>query len=248
MLIKRSLLTVYCILLIVSITGCDYLRLLQFKAQLRSFDRHFQLVAQAGLALICLEPVLSPEDILVIMEDEPTNEIMKDHAEHWMYRFQKRYIRGQEELQNFDFTQTLVFEQGKLSYMHYSSPFFDVFPPSVLKMILQSIGRGTFEQETEQIVFHWNARELALPTRQQIQQAWGAPYSIIPTESGQQDLYVYTLRSSKMSSEAPKSVLQILLTFRSEAQELLSIRGWYKSASWKIYFDEPYHGVFHVNL
>jgi hypothetical protein len=248
MLIKRSLLTVYCTLLIASITGCDYLRLLQFKAQLRNFDRYFQLAAQAGLALICLEPVLLPEDILVIMEDEPTNEIMKNHQEHWMYRFQKRYIRGQEELQNFDFTQTLVFEQGKLSLMRYSSPFFDVFPPSILKMILQGIGRGTFEQETEQIVFHWNARELALPTRQQIQEVWGAPYSIIPTESGQQDLYVYTLRSSKKSSDATKSVLQILLTFRSEDQELLSIRGWYKSASWEIYFDEPYHGVFHVNL
>lgn len=211
-------------------------------------ERYFRIDRHAGVKLICLDPVLSPDDIALIIEDEPTDITAENHTEHWQYDFQKRYIRGQEEQQNFDFAQILEFNQEKLASIHYTSTFLSVFEPSLLRNILQAIGRGTLDEEDERVVFQWDGREALPPTQQQIEAAWGAPYSIIPIESRQYHIYIYTLRSPQIPKEEPVPVLHIWLTFRSENHKLAHLKGWYKSTSLEIDFAEDIRGFLDINL
>jgi hypothetical protein len=225
------------------------LRLLQFKNQLQQLNRYFQLKTGEGIKLNNLRPVLTPEDVLLIMEDVPTRTISEDLTEHWYYDFQKRYIRGQGEAPSFDFSQILTFEQEKLASLHYTSTFLTVFEPLLLEHILQAIGEGTFDQEEERLVFHWNLQNTLLPTQQQMEVAWGAPYSILPIESEQRHVYIFTLQIPDLPNDKPVPILSIWLIFHPDTQYLERIKGWYKSTSFELNFAESVAtGYLAINL
>ena len=86
-------------------SGCEYFRLLQFKNQFKQIERYFQLESNGnGTTLTCLHPVLTPDDALLLFEDTPTSRFSDKNSERRHYDFQKRYIRGHEEVSNFDFS------------------------------------------------------------------------------------------------------------------------------------------------
>lgn len=248
---KRPLSAVCVILclLLMGPTGCEYLRLLRFKNQLQQLHRYFRLYTEKGTTLVNLHPVIMPEDVLLIMEDAPTRTISENFTEYWYYDFQKRYIRGEEEVSNFDFSQILTFQQGKLASLHYTSAFLAVFEPLLLEHILQAIGEGSFDQQAERLVFHWNLQDISLPSRQQFEVAWGTPYSVYPLKSERRHVYIFTLHSPNIPKDKAVPILSIWLIFHPSTQHLERIEGWYKSTSFTLNFAESVvTGYLNINL
>lgn len=237
--------------LLVLLTGCKHLRLLQLKTQLRHSGKYIQINEQDGLRLTFNDPLLEKDDIVLLMQTTPTSETITGHNTQWRYVFQKRYVRGKEEHKNFDFAQTMSFEDGKLREIHFSPGFSSALSKTLMTGLLQAIGRGRLDDEQEQIVMRWNrntAQAIQLPTRQAIETAWGKPYSIEQSGSESRYLYIYTVQPESATPDEPRIVLQLWLTFREDETSLLSLTGWYKSSWMSLDFSKPFQGYVSMDI
>ncbi len=221
------------------LSGCEYLRLLQFKNQFKHMERFFRIENTAhGTTLTCLRPLLMPDDMLLIFEDAPTAKLDDNGSERWHYDFQKHYIRGEGESTNFNFSQRLTFENGKLATLQYTSTFLAVFDGGLLQRILNAIGQGALDEDEERLVFRANLDATRRPTQQQFQAAWGMPYAIMPVEAEQRHLYVYTLQSPHIPKDEAVPMLTIWLVFEPETQYVERLTAWYKHNSLELSFTE----------
>ena len=249
---RQCILYLGILFLLLLLTGCKHLRLLQLKLQLRNIERYVQIEEQDGLTLKFTDPILEGDDVVVLMQAEPTSQTASEHVTHWHYVFQKRYVRGKEEEKEiFDFTQTMSFEDEKLKEIHISPPFSSVLNKAFIASLFQSIGRGKIDNAQEQIVMRWdqhNTREIQIPTQHAIEEAWGAPYDIEQSGAALKYLYIYTLNSGSIASDEPQLILQIWLTFRQDEEHLLSLTGWYKSLRMSIEFSQPFQGYVSMDL
>jgi len=221
------------------LAGCEYLRLLQFKNQFKQIERYFQIEsASSGTTLTCLRPILTPDDAQLIFDDTPTSIRSNETSTRWHYDFQKRYIRGHGETANFDFSQILTFEQGKMTTLQYTAAFLSVFDGGLLQRILHAIGQGTLAENEERLEFQAGLDNTPRPTQQQFKTAWGMPYAILPVESEVRHLYVYTLSAPHIPKGEPVSLLTIWLVFTPESQSLERLTAWYKHHSLELSFTE----------
>ncbi len=221
------------------VSGCEYLRLLQFKNQFKQLERYFQVDStENGTTLTCLRPVLTPDDALLIFEDTPTSTRSDETSERWHYDFQKRYIRGHGETANFDFSQILAFEQGKMTTLQYTATFLSVFDGGLLQRILYAIGQGTLAEDEERLEFQAHLDDTRRPTQQRFKAAWGMPYAMLPVESEVRHLYVYTLSTPFIPKDEPVPMLTIWLVFAPESRYLERLTVWYKHNSLELSFTE----------
>src|SRR5579884_1856892 len=77
--------------LLISITGCVYLHLLEVRRQLSNFEDNFEIKDQNELTLVFLKPVLLTEDIIWLTELGPTSEEGTEQGKLWKYTFEKQY-------------------------------------------------------------------------------------------------------------------------------------------------------------
>jgi len=123
------------------LSGCVYLRLLEFKRQLADFDRHFTLHTATGLRLVCLTPVVLAEDFRWLgFTPESVTKI--GQAEQWRIRWTKHLPPGVQESDTHDIELELIFVAGKFTRLFMPERFFAFVPKPFFSGLLRSLGQA----------------------------------------------------------------------------------------------------------
>ncbi len=127
------------------LSGCVYLRLLEFKRQLADFDRHFTLKTENGLRLVSLTPVVLAGDFRWL-GFTPESVIKLGQAEQWRIRWTKQLPPGVKESDTHDIELELIFVDGKFTRLFMPERFFAFVPKPFFTGLLRSLGQASVDR------------------------------------------------------------------------------------------------------
>jgi hypothetical protein len=141
----RGLLGILLGVVMLSLGGCVYLRLLELKNQLADFDRHFQIDSKDGVRLVCLEPLLYSDDLRWLGVAPEKSERQGD-AESWHVRWVKEVPPGITETAVYDVELGVRFVRDRLVEIDIAERFFAFFPKEVFVRLIRSAGQAQIDR------------------------------------------------------------------------------------------------------
>jgi hypothetical protein len=205
------------IVLIISLAGCVYLRLLEVKHQLADFEHHCSLEDRDDLGVNFRSPVLLKEDILFLAKRGPTFAEDGPKQGTWEYHFIKQYLPHQEEARGtYDLPVRLFFRENKMNRGTLPERFCRLMPRAFLIEVFRAIGRvhvnpanrhaqGEFYENQEK----WGT---PLPKKQDFLRLLGEPYSEENTETTSTLTFRYLLQRGG-HDQSPRPDAWARLTF-----------------------------------
>lgn len=136
--------------LLLALSGCVYLRLLEAKHQLADFERNFRVqVTNDYLHLDFLNPVILSEDFRYLTKLHPSRIEKLPHGYRWYLDFHQIDNHGQPG-------KTIVFGmtfngKDKLSGWDFSPVFLEIAPATFLEASIRSLGHGKVDQGRRQL-------------------------------------------------------------------------------------------------
>ncbi len=189
-----SLLIVFILL---QLSGCVYLRLLELKNQLKEFDQYVVIHTDQSFSLFFKQPVLLKEDIHNLSKLNPTQIIPTVNGEEWVYRFVKLDNENPTEKPH---PITLVFrftfnQHGKLEQWYFPDEFLAIVPPEFLEASLRSLGTATIFKFSRQLKADVTQLKTQAkpPTQITVKQVLGQPSEIVNEDKLQRYLYRFQL-------------------------------------------------------
>lgn len=239
----RIALCVGCLgLLLLTVSGCVFIRLLKVKGQMREFDRYVRVEDQGGLALIFLQPVMLMKDVEWLMRSQPTIQAHNGRYALWKYAFKKQYQHAKTEEGDFDITGTMFFENGKLYKIKCPKQFSSILARELIIGALKSMSTGKIDKQQQSISAIWedgNSSDAGrIPVKQDVEKVLGQPFFVERTDSGLRVSYKYKLqpRPSHRSEKLPAA--RIWLTYRRGDGRLVSARSKINGMTMSIHFPE----------
>ncbi|HEY1110391.1 MAG TPA: hypothetical protein VGE76_17200 [Opitutaceae bacterium] len=197
--------------------GCVYLRLLELKKQLGQFDRFFLLQTHNGVALVCQQPVLTPDDVRWIgLRPEEIKTL--GQAQQWQVRWVKQLPPGVVENGQFDITIELGFVEGRLTRVAIPERYFAVMPKDFLVNLIKSLGKGQVDKSSKKIESAVTAVPPDLPD---IDKLLGRPSEEIVEGANTVVRYRYV----PVTKEAGAGVFDMRITFHTKSGKLLEWHG-----------------------
>lgn len=210
---KRRSLYIGLLFLVISTTGCVYLRLLQVKNQLSSFNGYFRIKDDGGLTLVFLRPVLLTGDILWLMESAPLSKKKEDEGELWKYVLRKEYPsekKGEDD--RFDIPILMLFKEGKLVEITFPERFLRYVSKPLLIKMFTSMGSAEIDRSNRRAGSRFQAKDsLEIPRKGQVVSVLGAPFSI--RDSGHTAVFTY-LYSLEEESGSNGGGFKLVMGFR----------------------------------
>ena len=213
-----------CIFVMFLMCGCVYLRLGKLKKQLKEFDKYFEIREDRGLELISREPVLTSDDIRILI-DEPTKIVSENNREYWYWTFKKVYEENQAEDKNYDFTFIFYIERGKLKSITIPEEFCVILPKNFIVFLLKSFGNAKVDRKnkTASIEEHNQLEKFELPEYDNIVELLGIPCT---NENNEKELiysYKYYLYNMQIPVEDCKKATAEF-RFTLDKERLLSMK------------------------
>lgn len=166
------------ILLVILLSGCVWLRVLEMKHQLSQFDEHFKIEHNPHFSLHFLHPVLYDEDYLALAKVAPSLKEALPTGSRWKQVFHKVGRHG-DRVQGGDIMFTFEFDRNKrLVRWDFSPGFTAMIPSRFLDASLRSLGRGKVDEGRKQL--RVDSKDLPKvnsepPNRQQVVSVLGEP-------------------------------------------------------------------------
>ncbi len=185
------------VFILLQLSGCVYLRLLELKNQFEEFDQYIEINTDQSFSLFFSQPVLHKDDIHNLSKLNPTQIIPTTNGEEWIYRFVKL---NNEDSPEKIYPVTLVFrfifnQHGKLEQWYFPDEFLAIVPPGFLEASLRSLGNATIFKLSRQLkadVTQIKTQEKP-PTQTTVKQVLGQPYQITDKDKLQRYLYRFRL-------------------------------------------------------
>ena len=195
--IKVIVRTLSLVLLLLQLSGCVYLRLLELKNQFKDFDQYIQVRSSESFSLVFKQPVLHKDDIFNLSKLNPTQKIAHKNGDEWVYHFIKQSNRKTAQ----DFQQvSLIFrlkfnQQGKLEQWFFPNEFLAIVPPDFLEASLRSLGAATIFKLSRKIKAEVAQLKTPAkpPNQQSVKQVLGQPHHISDNEDLERYLYHFEL-------------------------------------------------------
>ncbi len=223
---KRVIASLGLVAFVVFITGCVYLRLLEVKRQLSNFEDYFKIENQHELTLVCLKPVLLPEDVIWLTKLNPTSKEQTDQGELWRYIFEKRYSGSKNEDGNFDIPVTMLFQNGKLREVRLPERFSRVVSKSLLIKMFKSMGSAKVSKLKGSASSKFEGKDsLEIPTEQFVVRVLGKPFDIEDSDHTPKFIYRYDLKRAEPGPSSEDSELRTRFTFQRGDERLLKAEG-----------------------
>lgn len=207
------------ILLIVVLSGCILFRFLEFRDQLKEFEKNFEIDDKDGLELIFKKPVLEESDIVWLMRTEPSIKSDSSKENVWTYNFIKRYPGKKTENANFDIPVKMKFKDGLLNSMIFPKRFLKYFSKELFAKFMESMGETEVKKLNQSSKTEVkNLNEESIPDVNQIEQMIGLPYS---REDGN-GFYSYTYRYIYRNKEDKSKFygLKFILNFDKDSNRM----------------------------
>lgn len=228
------------LLLIASLSGCVYTRLLAFKNQFAEFDTSFRVETSDHFILHMNDPVLERGDLTYLSKLEPTRVNAIAEGERTTYVMQQLdgdgHIKpsGVEIIFDMDFNQ-----QGLMNKWSFSPIFLAIAPAEFLELSLRSLGTAEIFKTKRQVKADLSQVEklqAPLPTRQAIVDTLGEPLSIRERKDSQRYLYHFKLDSTSTGQKLEARKLTVVkLDFDKKTDEMVKMSG--RFAGMKISID-----------
>ncbi len=215
--------------IIVSLTGCVYLRLLEFKNQLAKFDQNFSVEAKDDFTLLCKVPVLYRDDFDYLAKLEPSRTEILSRGVKTYYAFEKIDKDGKIIKPPIELEITLTFnESDLLTGITYSPIFLAMVPADFLEASLRSLGSSTVNRSKRQIRADLIEVEklVGIPTKTDIEAILGIPLQTTLRENAERLLYRFKLKTTKIEEGyEDRQFAPVKLDFDSNTQKLLRMSG-----------------------
>lgn len=128
------------------LSGCVYLRLLEFKKQLTHFDENFALPATEDLSLHCRHPVLQADD-LRWLGASPKTITPNNGGEDWLIRWIKEPAPGSQEQSVYDMELAVRFVDGHMIDVRIPKRYLAYIPRELVLNMLRSTGTAKVDKE-----------------------------------------------------------------------------------------------------
>lgn len=196
---RRTIILVACGLLL---AGCVWSRLLDFKGQLKEFDRYFTPVDDgAALLLQCTEPCTQPEDFGYLLGDEePTSRSVAeaDGTTTWTYQLR----RDRPESIGLDITMRV--KDGMTTALRIPPEVLRFLPRERFLAMARAMGRADIDKDKREAstgLTGPDAKPLT-PGRDKVLRALGEPDAVTTVADGEELLYIYKLLAADGSRGA----------------------------------------------
>jgi len=197
MLNIRRMLPALMMIGVVALSGCVYLRLLQFKRQFRDFHENFEFRSGGRYSLIIKKPLLSGDDIDFVMKASPTRiDSSAGKILGRIYDFRRDGGQGGSgSLLEYE----LRFRDDRFMEMRFPSEFSALFPEDGLVALLSSLGEAETDRREKELrakVLRRRVRRI-MPDRDRVLDILGAPSEQWREKDGLERLfYRYELETS----------------------------------------------------
>lgn len=233
---------IVCMLLTAS--GCVYLRLLKLKKQFREFERYVQLDNTYGLSMIFKTPVLQKQDIIWLMKGEPPIQAHSGRYALLKYEFKKR-SSGQNsyETDGVPVALILLFQAGKLYKVRFPQAFSRYLQPELLTGSLRSMGKGIVDKQQRSVSAtlqtDQESHAVPIPIQSEIEHILGRPYRLTESVSHTMFYYEYELSLKRQASQRPLPTAQIWLYFDPENERLQTAKASFHGMTTSIQYPTP---------
>jgi hypothetical protein len=122
---------------VLSLSGCVYLRLNSVRKQLENFDQFVAVGGEPDLALTFKRPVLWSEDLVFLFKQPPTEQRETGSVLTCLWVLEKERAPAAKDAQAIRFTFTTVYTSNKLSQL--------VIPREVLRVVPREAAVGMFK-------------------------------------------------------------------------------------------------------
>lgn len=232
------------LLLIASLGGCVWLRLLALKNQLGAFDENFATEVSDHYALIFKNPVLLNGDFVELAKIQPTRRFgTPDGGSRWIQAFHMLDAKGKLQ-PGKDFFFTLDFNQDDyLTRWDFSPLFMTMVPAQFFEASIRSIAKTKVDEANHRLKLDrkdWATITVKPPTVAQITAALGEPLE--KTEEDGKKAYVYRFQVETPHIEPgyeDRGVTEVRLLFDPKTDEMTNMRGRFIGLKVKINMVKP---------
>ena len=222
---RRFLLPFLVPALALGLSGCIYLRLLEVKYHLDTFDGYVAIKNHAGLSLIFLKPVLLKEDLLFLAKRYPTQAEESLDETRWQYLFLKQLPGGEKEDGAFDVPVDLLFQNNRLSTVTFPERFFENLPEPFIMAGLKALGRSEINVKARSAHSAVRSQDvlepLNIPRKQDVLRLLGRPSKEEREKTLLVLTYRYRLKPGKEDEKKGPAYGWTKLTFGAGSEDLL---------------------------
>lgn len=209
------------LLLVVSLTGCVYLRLLKVKRQLNDFEKNFELRDQNGLKFVFKNPVLISDDIIWLMKNDPLSRGHTEGGETWVYVFEKQYSNENVDKLNYDIPILFYVRDDKLVEITFPERFLKNLSKPLLIKMLGSMGKSKISKSTRSAGTEFKGDNPdEIPKKRYIISVLGKPYKDETTDHSQRFTYLYDLKKRDEAEEDDRFDLKMTFSFGEDKDSL----------------------------
>lgn len=206
------------------LSGCVYLRLLEFKRQLADFDRNFTLQTDTGLRLVCLQPVVLAEDFRWLGFTPETVKTL-GQAEQWRVRWSKQLPPGAKESDTHDIEMELIFTEGKFTRLYVPERFFAFVPKPFFTGLLRSLGQAGVDRSKRLAEVNFSRSERDILTARVMATSLAMLLGV-PTEKTVETTHTtLRYRYTPVPLESKNGVIDMTFTFDTATGQLQRLQG-----------------------
>ena len=203
--------------------GCLYLRLLELKHQLASFDRYFETDLHDGIKITCKEPVLLDAD-LAFFKLVPESCAKIGVAARWHFRWVKINDVSGENPRNFEITADFIFVDHRLTRVILPERLFAFIPKQFFLTMVRAFGHAQVDKLKQTAAA--SAREdlgprTAQMTQPDLKKLLGAPEE---TSSGRSGL-LWHYRYRAASPDQNSGLIDVIFTLNPATRKVGRIQG-----------------------
>lgn len=224
------------LIVLLLVTGCIFLRLLEVKRQLNDFEDNFRIEEKRGLTLVMLKPVLYSEDLVWLMKNEPVKKENISDGELWKYVLEKQYPVKKREEENFDIPILMLMENGKLTELTFPERFLKHISKSLLARMFRSMGGAEVNKLDRSAGSKFQGEIFQIPKIDNIVSTLGKPYSVKDSDGKYIFVYRYKLKRGESVSNYDEFNLQNTFIFQKSDRRLLRAESHFRGLSMALEF------------
>ncbi len=222
------------LLIVNSLTGCVWWRLLQTKNQMQEFESNFSFIVEDDFSLAFKDPLLFSDDFIYLAKLQPTSKQQFANKQRWRYVFRKVDINNVPVNPEVSFYWDLSFnKQDRLEKWSLSPLFTKMAPPVFLQAFFRSIADANIDVARYRLNVDLDPEKKVsaeLPQKETIIAALGKPIETYFREKKNTQTYVYRfILDSPEIQEGyeERAISKIKLVFDIDTDELVKFSGRY---------------------
>lgn len=221
--LRRILAGLAAVLVAAMLGGCLYLRLLELKHQLASFDQFFETDRRDGIKITCRQPVLLDAD-LAFFHLRPESCATSGPAARWHFRWVKVGDVPGADSRDYEITADFIFVDHRLTRVILPERLFVFIPKQFFLTMVRAFGHAEIDRGRRTATA--SAREELGPrpaglTEAGLRESLGAPAETVADPSGRRWHYRYRA----VSPDRHSGVIDMVFTLNPASANVTRIEG-----------------------